>query len=349
MNVLGRDGADLELARKEKTKPANADDNLPNDSSSTRSNSEDSNHKKPASPRARSRKKLPPTDMDSSPAMSNASSAPWWGKRVWGAVSQDDDDASNYQSLEAPLGDGRFSHPLQRVDYPTVAAAAITPTTEDQLRQDCSFFYQGLEDITPRKENRGLRPLSSALDKVPRVLSRRDGAMFHAKYEQLNQDIAAPDEDYDDLYLHEGSSETVDFQSDTHSNNVVDVQHSTLVYEQNGRMLMKLPRDQVRLIMDQDLEPGIVSVEQWRKELTTPTPNGQSFFESTPELRYVLTVPDDLYRRIVSEMSYAMFPPYFGFFKCCNETERADIKVALAILFVVLVILFISTMEWPTV
>jgi hypothetical protein len=296
--------------------------------------------------------------MDSSPATSNAnaSSAPWWGKRVWGAVSQDDDDASNYQSLEAPLGDGRFSHPLQRLDSPTVAAAAVTPTTEDQLRQDCSFFYQGLEDPTPRKENRGLglRPLSSALDKVPRVLSRRDGAMFHAKYEQLNQEIVAPDEDYNDLYLHEGSSETVDFQSDTHSNNVVDVQHSTLVYEQNGRMLMKLPRDQVRLIMDHDLEPGIVSVEQWRKEdqnatdPTTPTTNGLSFFESAAPLHYVMTVPDDLYRRIVSEMSYAMFPPYLGLLKCCSETERADIKIALAILFVVLVLLFISTMEWPT-
>jgi hypothetical protein len=119
-------------------------------------------------------------------------------------------------------------------------------------------------------------------------------------------------------------------------------------------MLMKLPRDQVRLIMDHNLEPGIVSVEQWRKEdqnttdPTTPTTNGQSFFESTPPLRYVMTVPDDLYRRIVSEMSYAMFPPYWGVFKCCTETERADIKVALAIFFVVLLLLFISTMEWPT-
>jgi hypothetical protein len=95
-------------------------------------------------------------------------------------------------------------------------------------------------------------------------------------------------------------------------------------------------------------------VEQWQKEdqnttdLTTPTTNGQSFFESTSPLCYVMTVLDDLYCHIVLEMSYAIFPLYFGFFKCCHKMEHVDIKVlALAILFVILFVLFIITMVWP--
>ena len=131
--------------------------------------------------------------------------------------------------------------------------------------------------------------------------------------------------------------------SDT-SRNVVDVQNSNLCYEQNGRLLMKVPRDQVRLIMDGDLEPGIVSVEQWRKDGKTP----EEEEEENPPLRFVMTVPDDLYRRVVAEMSYIYFPPYWGLFRCCNENERADIRWALAILSVIFLLLFISTMEWRT-
>jgi hypothetical protein len=126
------------------------------------------------------------------------------------------------------------------------------------------------------------------------------------------------------------------------------VGNSSLFYEQDGRLLMRLPRDQVRLVMDHDLEAGIVAVEQWRKQ---EIPLGQkveeqSVFEQTPRLRYVLTVPDDLYRRIVSEMSDSLVPPYLGFFKCCSETERADIRLAIAVLFVVFVLLFISTLVY---
>mgnify|MGYP000273381445 CR=1 FL=1 len=68
-----------------------------------------------------------------------------------------------------------------------------------------------------------------------------------------------------------------------------------------------------------------------------------------PELKYVITIPDDLYRRMVAEMSSKLFPPYFGFFKCCHqESERADIKLALVILAVVMSLLFVGSLEWRT-
>jgi len=122
--------------------------------------------------------------------------------------------------------------------------------------------------------------------------------------------------------------------------------------------------------MDQDLEPGIISVEQWRKVdrenfdpvgpavaadeedgtiriLEEDGTLGKKATKQPPPLTYVMTVPDDLYRRVVSEMSYALLPPWWGFFMCCNESGgHADIRLALAILAVVLFLIFVSTMEW---
>jgi len=249
---------------------------------------------------------------------------------------------------------------------------------------------------------------------------------------------------------------------------------SSLFYEQDGQMLMRLPRDHVRLVMDYDLEPGILSVEQWRNRedaertaveamtaMTTRTTerehrqqqyrrrlhqkkrrrrrhrqeekqqqelkeifdvdtnrnsndididkdddplktegggqqpievvqdlqqqsrrrqqqhlkndylyDGNEYYSDDddycddyydieelgpehptllPELNYVITVPNDLYRRMVGEMSAAAFPPYWGFFKCCNqESERADIKLALVVLSVVMLLLAVGSLEWPT-
>jgi len=68
-----------------------------------------------------------------------------------------------------------------------------------------------------------------------------------------------------------------------------------------------------------------------------------------PELKYVITIPDDLYRRMVGEISAKYFPPYWGFFRCCNqEQEHADIKLAILILSFVFFFLFIGSLEWRT-
>jgi hypothetical protein len=227
-------------------------------------------------------------------------------------------------------------------------------------------------------------------------MSSRDGAVFMNKYERLNQDLVMQDSDDDndpdyvprdrnvgdDLLL----DEEVEFGYTKYQqnnpglvNNVVmdGLQTSTLFYEQDGWVLMRLPRDQVRLIMDPDLEPGILSVEQWRtredverqqrrqRELEAAMAEGIDPLKTRgggqaldadggedeefrmPELHYVMTVPDDLYQRVIDEINMEAFPPYWGFFKFCNqESERADIKLALAILSVFFLLIFLGSVEW---
>jgi hypothetical protein len=278
-----------------------------------------------------------------SPARSDLPGArtSWWGK-VWGG---------SYQSVEQQNHADRYT-PSSLM--PSTSAESLNngldaPTTvEDQLRQDCSFFYQGLEDQPSPDRKRNLRPHSG---RTPTTMTSRDGAVFYAKYQRLNQELSNPFEQYDhDLALEEEGSSNVEFHSNS-SHNVLDVQNSSLFYEQDGKLLMRLPRDQVRLMMDHELEPGIISVEQWRNaEKGYTVSHSESQMEQNPPLRYVMTVPDDLYRRIVSEMSYRLAPPCWGFFKCCHyhEGEHADIRLALAILSVILTFIFIGTMEWET-
>jgi hypothetical protein len=63
-----------------------------------------------------------------------------------------------------------------------------------------------------------------------------------------------------------------------------------------------------------------------------------------PPLRYVLTVPPDLYRKVVAEMSDNLLHPWYGCSKCLSsDSGKADIRIALAILCVVFVLLLINT------
>lgn len=297
---------------------------------------------------------------------STADNAGWWGK-MWGSNSSeindlDDETSSQYQSLEAP-------ELSERRPFGSSAGSSMTVTVEDRLKQDCSFFYQGIEDNL-QSSRRGLQPLASALSHS-RLLSTADGLRFRAKYELLNQDLALVQTN--DLFLDEYASnrdtEVIDFLSTTCTSQNTG-RLSTLFFEQDGRLLMKLPRDQVRLITDPTLEPGILSVEQWRKvDLKSYDPVGPSVADEEegrlavledqesqppgrqhlPPLRYVMTVPDDLYRRVVAEMSNALMPPWWGCFMCFSEFDgRGDIKLALAILSVTLLLMLIITMEWPT-
>jgi hypothetical protein len=126
----------------------------------------------------------------------------------------------------------------------------------------------------------------------------------------------------------------------------------------------------VRLVMDNDLEAGILSVEQWRSDdyllpeqdvsataAANASRDGSNHFsrapatvtpfQDRPPLRYVLTVHDDLYRRIVAEMSEGLYKPYWGLSGCLNENERVDIRVAIAVMAVIMFVLLINTFIWP--
>ena len=378
---------------------------------------------------------------------SSNSKPSWWGQ-MWGVKRSASEEVHDYRSFGSPYdgpgagnNEGGLQHARQLQNQDPLAATSTSsvpatatdnpsqiephnPSVEDQLRQNCTFFFdeeaQGSNNrrqaiarrINPRRRIRPMHAVSTP------IFSTQDGAKFHAKYEQLNQVLErsnhASGVDILDNDLHlsiddehpipqrqpfGGENGAISFHS-TVSHNVTNVKNSSLCYEQHGRLLMRLPRDQVRLIMDTELQPGIVSVEQWRKEgephrdstvrgdgavrstsaPSSPTPylvdettserseqqkdveavpsrpvNGKnatsdpdehaSFFETTPPLRYVITVPDDLYRRVVSEMNDSLTSPFFGMGQC-REDEHADIRIAIAIISVILILLFIGTMDW---
>ena len=293
----------------------------------------------------------------------------WWEKLVLGGKPDELGRTTNYSSLGTPTSVAGVAAAAANSDSSELSAVVARQqeqqqttledpantsssghskaTVEDQLRQDCSFFYQGIEDPIQQKRGAAFPLSSSSSDKGPRVLSSREGALFQAKYQKLNQPIYVDD----DLELTEedGDEEvsTVNDNDTSRNISISDIQNSSLVYKQNGKLHMRLPCDQTRLIMDHDLEPGILSVEQWRcVDANEILPTGDAVATKGPPLRYVMTVPDDLYRRLVSEMSYHFDPPYAGFFRCCHESdEHADIRLALIIVTVFLILLFIGTVD----
>jgi hypothetical protein len=118
---------------------------------------------------------------------------------------------------------------------------------------------------------------------------------------------------------------------------------SSLLYRNDrGRVALRLPSDQVRLVMDPDLQPGILSVEQWRK-----CEQEYSDEATRPTLLYVLTVQEDLYRKILGELSDSVTNPYCGVSKCCSEKEFVDIRVAVVIVGFMLSVLLLLTFVWP--
>jgi hypothetical protein len=227
------------------------------------------------------------------------------------------------------------------------------PTREDILQQDCNFFYRDIDEqrqkhrrgwqarVLVREGSPGIHQPSFEYSQAVTVLSPPVLQRFRSKFEQLNQVIASPRYDAYDLDLSEHDSglswqHHAILRSDT-------VETSSLFYQHNGKMLMRLPRDQVRLLMDVDLEAGILSVEQCRNEKDDP--NVGKTGEADPPLRYILTVDDDLYRKIVSEMSDELTEPYCGLHGCCLEDEKMDIRVAVVLTIVVLLLL-LTTIVW---
>lgn len=211
-------------------------------------------------------------------------------------------------------------------DASSAAPVPSSQTAEELLQQDCAFFYQGMESPNGGSGRRmqRLRALTrprSQLNQQPfeyrdavDVLAPPVLAHYRARYQQLNQDGGFDEEEH----LHHDLELTTDDGIMLTRNNTMTstVENSSLFYSLHGRVLMALPRDQVRLVMDDDLEAGILSVEQWRKDEKSEVP--KVAVGDRPPLRYVLTVQDDLYRRIVSEMSESSTKRYCGLSGCCN-------------------------------
>lgn len=263
---------------------------------------------------------------------------------------------------------------LSVVDAMSGGVAAAGPngraSQEDALQKDCSFFYKAYDDEHNAMEGgremqqptrgrfRALRHEEhqhafSYQDAVD-ILAPTFVQQYKSRYQQLNQvdpnPLFSPSGEHD-LILTESEENLVQVQRIVKTNTTVN---STIFYEHHdGRVLMRLPMDAVRLVMDPDLEPGVLSVEQWRRDDDDEEAVADVFrsadqenkpLDERPPLRYVLTVSPDLYRKVVSEMSDGLTSPNFGISKCCSDNEKADIRIAIAILCVVLFALFIVTM-----
>ncbi len=198
---------------------------------------------------------------------------------------------------------------------------------------------------------------------------------------------------------------------------ISDIRKSSLSYMSNGRIQMRLPGDNVRLVMDKFLEPGILSVEIPPLSLSSPpssqticnrtSTNGDHMSDSEkqptksnpaylelgpadhlnldpaqhelcedfpdqlvspsdvrdewnsdprllqqyrkPEPNYLLTVDQDLYKRVLTDLSDSQMS--CGLYYCCHDSvdgsKHVNIGVAISILAVVFTCLFVGVYKWP--
>ena len=84
--------------------------------------------------------------------------------------------------------------------------------------------------------------------------------------------------------------------------------------------------------MDPNLEPGILSVEQAS--------------DNSKDLTYVLSVDDNLYRRVVAEIADT-HSSLCGIHQCCTDNGHVNIQVAVCLLGFVMVLLLVNTIIYP--
>ncbi|GKY94890.1 hypothetical protein MPSEU_000453900 [Mayamaea pseudoterrestris] len=272
---------------------------------------------------------------------------------------------------------------------------------EEKLQQSCSFFYQSM-DASKRNQRpcARFRTLLNDSQQYHQECFYRDAVdvlsppvltHYRATYQRLNQELeptsserasprnrpACDAADYDLRLDHADQHENdAAFKLESHHQSssasmVSDsVQRSSLLYQHCGRILLKLPQDHVRLIMDADLPVGTLSVCQWRNAQekedydcsseydaeqalprrstkvnagsNQPLQHDQSRKRRRPSLHYILTVPDDLYCKVVNDMSKATKRSFFNLGICnTHDHDHADVRIAVFIMMIVMVILLV--------
>ena len=118
-----------------------------------------------------------------------------------------------------------------------------------------------------------------------------------------------------------------------------------------------MPSDNVRLLMDPNLEPGILSVEygngceQFKStshdEVVYDNDSPQKPLEKSKaeELSYILTVDDDLYKRLIKEISDSVHLPC-GLYYCCQESQSSRVSIGVAIFLLSIVFTFLVAVLW---
>jgi hypothetical protein len=266
--------------------------------------------------------------------------------------------------------------------------------------QDCSFFFHDTKDKVLLATNTTMSnswslnatatestPTSnttshSSIISLSSVIPPRYRAAFRARYQQLNlssvEAYPTNDDNHDDheLWLQEES-----LMSNTPVTNYPRRQETTTTtlpdnnnipyvsWYERPKIHIPLPKDRVRLLLDDEMEPGILSIERQQgssssSSSSTRLPSqyhhhhpssSSSFMETTTtmetdpmttpphphdELVYVLTVDSDLYQRIVGEISDALSSRW-GWYRI--EEGRVDITLAIMALGFVFFFMLLAT------
>lgn len=349
---------------------------------------------------------------------------------------------SNYQMMKSQHGSSSSSSSSRRF----LQQARVIPesATSLPLEEETCFFYSGMDQLEHEKKRQIMTshvaspyssndPSTALCSSFFTHQTRRKFVEEHAllnlpleKTKPKSNDDVDSDMDYDfttlftfgcsPLARERNSRNNADFnncQQESRVPAIADIRKSSLSYIRQGRIEMRLPGDNIRLVMDEFIEPGILSVErdveQAREKVSSADTfttlggtmvvqkrhmddcNGdiqsrlllqhshdddddtntseretpllqnmmhdggnhddvKNYNKRPPDLRYILTVDQDLYKRILSEMADSKMP--CGLYFCCHDavdgSKSVDISVAVFILIVVFVLLFVGTCVWPT-
>uniref|UniRef100_A0A7S2MG41 Uncharacterized protein n=1 Tax=Helicotheca tamesis TaxID=374047 RepID=A0A7S2MG41_9STRA len=289
----------------------------------------------------------------------------WWGgfnaNRDWGGqrfsasmeggdenggkILKENFDESLLQQAEeqgnGAEGESRYCPPaLEQSASRETPSQPQLPREEEGVMDACSFFYDGFDDELSRRRSLAPAPAYSFADqqdqhqqKHRQYARERSRAAFLAVHNNLNATMPPS-------FSHLGDSE--------HS--APAAPPSSPPPDQNFRPHVRgkahpihRTTDYVRLVMDPFLEPGILSVEHPR--------SASHYNPSRPlePLRYVLTVDEHLYRRVVREIDQSQATPC-GLYYCCHDdtdSNRASISVAVLLLALVFLFLLVNTLIWP--
>ena len=238
------------------------------------------------------------------------------------------------------------------------------------ILRDGHFYYSDMESAVASR--RDVEPNCNYFQ-APSTAVHPELKRYREQFEDLNKDAKRLELALlvdSDLQLDtDDDLEVLESQLDARNSILRTVETSSLYYEVEGggMTLLCLPRDHVRLTMDPELQSGTLAVEQWRRgdetghEIALSRRPSCSFcpgckkeftfgrdFSIHPDLRYTLVVSDDLYRNLISELSSHLTEPYCGINRWCLDDEKVDIRVAIGVLTIVLSLMFVTTIEWPT-
>ena len=261
------------------------------------------------------------------------------------------------------LRQSQFIPPSSTVTTTTIAAADkngdLTSTVVVGEPPPSSFHYE----LTPEHRHAFLAAHAAL-----------NGKMYNEQYNRNQQHVINLRHD---LQLHLEEQQNVNGEEAEEVR--ADLTNSSLAIR--GGMI-RLPCDNVRLVCDEYLQPGILSIEtrdvggdygdgtkgyemycnanrygniHGKNMMMTMSSTGDDSermrddFWKRHELAYVLTVDEHIYQRVAQEMGDAYQVPG-GIYFCCHETgdNHVGIEVAVLLLLLIFVLYIAGMIAWPS-